>query len=124
MTKPDLDSKEHIRQFVTAFYAELLKDPLLAPVFLDVADIDLSEHLPLICSYWEKLLLAKPGYNRHTMNIHRALHAKRPLTAVDFNRWLSLFAATLERLFEGPNADRARQVATQIAENMHRSVSQ
>lgn len=124
MTKPDLDSKARIQQFVSAFYAELLKDPQLAPIFLDVAGIDLAKHLPLICSYWEKLLLAEPGYNRHTMNIHRALHAKRPLTAADFERWLCLFTATLDRLFAGPSADRAKQVATQIAANMQHSISQ
>jgi hypothetical protein len=56
--KPDLDSPEHIRRFVHAFYAHLLNDEQLAPIFLDVAQIDLQKHLPLICSYWEKLLLA------------------------------------------------------------------
>ena len=121
--KSDLDSKQAIKQFVDAFYGEMLKDKQLAPIFLDVAEVDLSQHLPLICSYWEKLLLGERVYNRHTMNIHRAVHAKRALTAQDFDRWLSLFTATVDSNFSGKSAERAKRVAAQIAANMQASVS-
>jgi len=121
--KPDLDSAEHIQRFVEAFYGKLLKDEQLAPIFLDVAAIDLKRHLPLIRSYWEKLLLGEGDYQRHTMNIHRAVHARRPLTGVDFERWLSFFIATVDEHFAGPKAERAKQVATHIAANMHKSLN-
>ena len=121
--KPDLDSKQHIKEFVDAFYSRLLADKQLAPIFLDVAAIDLSKHLPLICSYWEKLLLGGRDYNRHTMNIHRAVHAKRSLTEQDFDRWLALFTTTMDELFTGEHAERAKRVASQIAFNMLNSVS-
>lgn len=123
MPKPDLNSKEAIRQFVDAFYGQMLKDEQLAAIFFDVAKIDLAAHLPLICSYWEKLLLGDRDYNRHTMNIHRAIHAQRPLTREDFQRWLLLFTSTVDSLFAGEKADRAKRVASQIAKNMQRSLS-
>lgn len=123
VNKPDLDTKANIQLFVERFYSRMLKDEQLAPIFFDVAEIDLDKHLPLICSYWEKLLLGDSSYQRHTMNIHRAIHSKQALTASDFNRWLSLFSTTLKSSFEGPKADRAKQVALHIAQNMHRSVS-
>jgi hemoglobin len=122
--KPDLDSKQHINEFVNAFYGQLLADKQLGPIFLDVAEIDLAKHLPLICSYWEKLLLGGQDYNRHTMNIHRAVHAKRPLTEQDFDRWLDLFTATVDEYFLGGQAERAKRVASQIAVNMLGSVTQ
>jgi hemoglobin len=115
---PDLDSPEHIRAFITAFYERLLADPRIAPVFLDVAGIDIRRHLPLICAYWEKLLLGADAYRRHTMNIHRAVHARRPLTAVDFEVWLSHFRGALDAGFTGPFASRARGIAERIAHNM------
>jgi hemoglobin len=123
VSKHDLDSKEQIRQFIERFYARMLKDEQLAPIFLDVAEIELDQHLPLICAYWEKLLLGERAYQRHTMNIHRALHSKRALTEDDFKRWLALFCATLDAGFAGPKADRAKQVALHIARNMQQSVS-
>ena len=116
--RPDLDSPERIRTFIEAFYARVLADPLLAPIFLDVADIDLSRHIPIICAYWEKLILGADGYRRHTMNIHRALHAKRPLDPQAFERWLRLFHEALDAQFEGPLAQRAKSVAARVAHNM------
>ncbi len=123
MDNPDLDSKLHIQQFIEAFYAKILADRVLAPIFLDVAEIDLDKHLPLIRRYWEKLLLGDDDYNRHTMNIHRALHGQRELRKEDFDRWLSLFCDSLDEAYTGPRADRARQVATAIAANMQRSLN-
>ena len=116
--RPDLDSPEQIRVFIDAFYARVLADPLLAPIFLDVAVVDLSRHIPIICAYWEKLILGGDGYRRHTMNIHRALHAKRSLDRQDFERWLKLFHEVLDANFEGPLAERAKSVASRIAHNM------
>ncbi|MDJ0877728.1 MAG: group III truncated hemoglobin [Halieaceae bacterium] len=119
----DLDSREQIAAFVDAFYAELLEDPLLAPIFLDVAAVDLDVHKPHIVDYWCKLLLGDPGYQRHTMNIHRKLHGKRELTAADFERWVSFFQRTVDAGWQGEKADRARRIARTIADNMQRSFS-
>lgn len=119
--KPDLDTPPRIREFVEAFYAKLLRDEQLAPIFLDVANIDLKKHLPLICSYWEKLLLGESDYRRHTMNIHRAVHGKRPFTHADFDRWLEFFKATVDEHFSGEHAEKAKRTAAFIAFNMNKS---
>jgi len=117
-TKPDMDSRENIEFFVDRFYERLLADEQLAPIFVDVAAIDLAVHLPHIKDYWCKLLLGDKRYQRHTMNIHRQLHGKRPLQAQDFQRWLALFTATVDEHFMGERAERAKQVAASIAANM------
>jgi len=120
--RPDLDSREHIEQFVDYFYERLLADPQLAPIFVDVADIDLDVHLPHIKDYWCKLLLGERGYQRHTMNIHRQLHSKRPLRREDFERWLQFFTTTVDAHFAGERAERAKQIAASIAANMQQSL--
>ena len=121
--RPDLSSASQIEHFVDRFYARLLHDPQLAPIFLEVAQIDLNTHLPLIKSYWCKLLLGDRTYRRHTMNIHRELHGKQPLQAADFQRWLAMFNATLDDGFFGQQTERARRVAAAIAGNMETSLS-
>jgi hemoglobin len=120
--KPDLDSRENIESFVDRFYQRLLADDQLAPIFVDVAEIDLAVHLPHIKNYWCKLLLGEKGYQRHTMNIHRQLHGKRPLQKEDFQRWLAFFVATVDAGFTGERAERAKKVATSIAANMEKSL--
>jgi hemoglobin len=118
MARPDLDSPEQIAVFVDRFYQRLLADPQLRPIFIDTAGIDLPTHLPRIRAYWRKMLLGDPAYRRHTMNIHRAVHVRRPFTPADFERWLALFTATLDAGFAGPLSERARSLATRIAANM------
>ena len=119
---PDLDSRERVEAFVDAFYGKVLVDPVLAPIFLDVAAIELDVHLPHIKDYWCKLLLRESGYKRHTMNIHRQLHARRELSAADFQRWLGLFTETVDENYCGSYAERAKLVAASIARNMQDSV--
>jgi hemoglobin len=121
--RPDLDSRENIDLFVDQFYARMLADEQLAPIFVDVAEIDLAVHLPHIKDYWRKLLLGEKNYQRHTMDIHRQLHAKRPLQQQDFQRWLAFFVATVDANFEGERAERAKRVAATIAANMEKSLS-
>ena len=120
--RPDLDSREQIERFVDRFYQRLLADKALAPIFVDVADVDLEVHLPHIKDYWCKLLLGEKGYQRHTMNIHRQLHGKRALRGEDFDRWLALFVATVDDNFAGERSERAKQIATSIADNMRKGL--
>lgn len=120
--RPDLDNYERVAEFVDAFYVKVLKDVVLAPIFLDVAAIDLDVHLPHIKNYWAKLLLGDKQYQRHTMNIHRQLHGKRPLSEADFQRWLGLFLSTVDERFSGEKAERAKSVARAIAGNMQISM--
>lgn len=104
------------------FYQRLLQDEDLAPIFLEVAAVDLDRHLPHIKDYWCKLLLGEQGYQRHTMNIHRQLHGKQSLQPLDFQRWLGHFTATLDAHFEGPQTEKARRIATAIAGNMEKGL--
>ena len=117
----DLDSREQIEAFVDRFYALLLDDPVLAPLFVDVAAVDLDVHKPHIVDYWCKLLLGDPSYQRHTMKIHRKLHGRRALSVADFERWLGFFESTVQAGWQGEKADRARRIARTIADNMQQS---
>lgn len=122
-SRPDLDCREHIEQFIDRFYQQVLQDGQLAPIFLNVAQIDLQVHLPHIKNYWCKLLLGDKAYRRHTMNIHRTLHSRQTLTAGDFQRWLGLFSGTLDASYAGPYAEKARRIAGVIAENMQQGLA-
>ena len=118
----DLDSREQVQRFVELFYQRLLEDDAMAPIFLDVAAVDLDKHLPHIVDYWCKLLLGEQGYQRHTMHIHRQLHGKQALQPEDFARWLGHFCATLDAHIEGPQTEKARRIATAIAGNMEKGL--
>lgn len=114
----DLDNAENIADFIDRFYDKVLNDEILRPIFVDVANIDLSQHLGHIRAYWQKLLLADDAYDRNTMEIHRQLDSRFPLQPEAFSRWLKLFIETAETSFSGPSTDKAIRIATNIAGNM------
>lgn len=115
---PDLCARADIETFVQAFYSRMLEDPELAPLFVEVAAVDLPKHLPIICDYWQKLLFGDTQYQRHTMNKHRAIDAQQPFNEGHFARWTHYFVTTMDEHFRGAVADKAKRIALRIAHNM------
>lgn len=121
-TKPDLNCAEHIDQMVVLFYMRIFNDAQLQPVFEHFTSLPITEHLPIISLYWQKMLLGDTRYQRHTMNIHRQLHQRRPLSEGDFERWLQLFNTNLSVHFCGPYTDKASTIAGRIIHNMQKQL--
>jgi hemoglobin len=111
----DLDSPDQIAEMVRRFYADVAMDDLLGPMFNDVARVDWSEHLPKLTAFWCRALLGQPGYQGNPFRAHALVHAQRSFTAAHFARWLMLFDETLELGWIGPNTDRARVLAGNVA---------
>lgn len=111
----DLDSPEEITEMVRRFYADVAQDELLGPLFNDVAQVDWSEHLPKLTAFWCRALLGQAGYVGNPFHAHAHIHSQRPFTAAHFERWLSLFHETLELGWIGPHADRAAELARNVA---------
>lgn len=111
----DLDTPDEIAEMVRRFYADVAMDDLLGPMFNDVARVDWSEHLPKLAAFWCRALLGRPGYQGNPFRAHALVHAKRSFTAAHFERWLGLFDETLKLGWVGPNVDRARLLAANVA---------
>lgn len=122
--RADLGTRADLDRVLRAFYTRAFADPLLGPVFLDVAGMDLQAHLPVIGAFWEKVLFNTGCYDRQPMRVHRALHQREPLTPAHFARWLSIWDQTLDQHYSGPVADRAKQHAARIAVAMQRHLTQ
>jgi len=100
---------------VQRFYADVTQDDLLGPMFNEVAQVDWSEHIPKLAAFWSRALLGEAGYVGNPFRAHAEVHARRPFTAAHFARWLDLFRETLDLGWVGPNADRARELAENVA---------
>ncbi len=111
----DLDTPEEIAEMVRRFYADVAQDELLGPMFNDVAQVDWSEHLPKLAAFWCRALLGLPGYVGNPFRAHALVNDKVPFTRAHFERWLSLFHETIELGWVGPSADRAGQLADNVA---------
>lgn len=120
MTAPDIANRADIEALTRDFYSRAFADPLLGPVFVDVARMDLEAHLPIICDFWETVLFRAGLYKRNALTVHVDLHAKAPLTAEHFGRWVDLWHATVDDHFAGEVAERAKVQAARIAWSMSR----
>lgn len=116
----DLASREDVAHLVRDFYGRGFLDDLLGVVFVDIAHLDLDAHLPIMCDFWETVLFGTGAYRRNALQVHADLHAKAPLTAEHFGRWLALWNETVDANFAGPKAELAKRQATRIAWSISR----
>jgi hemoglobin len=100
---------------VDAFYQRVQQDDLLGPIFSDVAHVNWDAHLPKMYGFWNSVLFGTPGFKGDPMAVHRELAGRTAMTSVEFTRWVALFQATVDDLFEGPGADATKARAERIA---------
>lgn len=107
----DIKTDADVIELVDTFYGAIQDDALLNPIFTDFAQVDWAHHLPKMYAFWSGLIFGKPGYVGQPF----AAHVHLPVAREHFSRWLELFRATVDRLFAGPGADRAKNAAGSIA---------
>jgi hemoglobin len=120
---PDIETREDCERLVRDFYARAFEDPIIGFLFTEVAHLDLEAHVPRITSFWETMLLGAQTYRGGAFAPHAALHAKAPLRAGHFDRWVWLWTHTVDELFEGPRADLAKDHARRVAAAFHARLS-
>jgi hemoglobin len=104
----DIRNIEDITRLVDAFYDKVLRDEVLRPFF---ADLDFEHHKPLMVHFWSFVLLDVTGYTTNVFD----KHAHMPLKDQHFDRWITLFEATVREMFNGEKADTAILRAKTIA---------
>jgi hemoglobin len=113
--KADIENRKDLELLMERFYGKLLNDASISYLFTDIAKIDLPNHLPVLVDFWESILFQSDTYQKNAMKIHTDLHKRSPLQAQHFKTWLGYFHETVDELFEGGNAELAKQRATSIA---------
>lgn len=119
----DLTDRDDVELLLWRFYGKALSDPVLAEPFAELRANGLRSHLPVMCDFWETVLFRAGRYRGNALSVHRALHARHPLSARHFVRWLTLWTETVDELYQGPHADRAKLQGGRIAKSMHRRLA-
>ena len=84
-------TKEHIEKLVTHFYLRVQKDPLLGPIFNDIAQVDWEHHIKLLSQFWNSIMLKTNEYHGKTYEKHVFIGHQTNIQEIHFTRWLSLF---------------------------------
>ncbi|HWB31501.1 MAG TPA: group III truncated hemoglobin [Vicinamibacterales bacterium] len=117
-TSSDLTPGAGVARLVDEFYTRVRADDCIGPIFNDIAKVNWAAHLPKMYAFWDSVLFGVPGFKGNPLAVHLLLAQQTPLTAREFDRWVSLFHATVDDLFEGPMATEAKQRAVRIATMM------
>jgi hemoglobin len=102
-----------IAALVTAFYAQVRRDPLIGPIFEQRVD-DWDIHLEKLCAFWSSVMLMTGRYHGQPMQAHMPL----PVGNEHFDRWLALFETTAKAVCPPKAAahfiDRAHRIADSL----------
>jgi hemoglobin len=116
----DIEDRADVERLVRAFYGRALTDPIIGFLFVDIAHLDLEEHVPVISSFWETILLGAQSYSGGAFAVHASLNRQVPLRSGHFERWLALWSQTVDELFVGERAELAKSHAQRVARAFHR----
>lgn len=119
----DIQDKKDIQHLVETFYKTALTDPLIGPVF-KAAHFELESHIPVMVSFWETILFDVITYRGNPMLKHLELNQSVPLAPLHFERWMSIWIATVNNKFYGPLAEKAIIRARSIAQLMEYKIKQ
>jgi hemoglobin len=100
----DINTFDDIKLLVDRFYESAKEDPLNGPIFNKYLEGKWDEHHKKLYSFWATVLLRQAGYYGNPV----PMHFKMGLTKAHFTRWLELWCSTVDKYFEGENAEKAK----------------
>lgn len=113
--KKDITGRADIELAIRSFYDKVVADDTIGFIFNDIAKVNWEKHLPVMYDFWENVLFFTGKYSGDPMNVHKHLNNIIELNMQHFERWTRLFNQTIDELFQGENAERAKQRALSIA---------
>jgi hemoglobin len=114
----DIETRDDIARLVETFYTRAFADPVLGPIFVDIVQLDLEAHMPIMCDFWENILFGARKYPGGMMMVHFQVHQRVSLEPHHFQRWLDYWESTVDDLFHGDRANVAKVHAGRVAVSM------
>jgi hemoglobin len=118
----DINRPEDIKMLVDSFYSKAMHDELIGHFFTEVIHLDLAEHMPIMYKFWNSVVFMDGSYQGNPMTKHIELNKKSKMEASHFQRWIDMWDATVDELFNGTNADLVKFRARSIKDLMHYKV--
>ena len=103
--KKDIESRSDIENLIEVFYTKLKTDELVGFIFTEAIILDFDKHLPVVCDFWEAVLLNNPIYKGNVMHKHIDLDKKVKLLPEHFDRWAEIFLVEINQIHEGKTTD-------------------
>ena len=111
-TLKDIQNLNDIKLLVDTFYGRIREDVMLKDIFNNVIQDRWPQHLEKMYRIWQTVLLDERTYSGTPV----VPHAKLPVEKEHFDQWVRLFNGTVNDLFAGEKAERAKWQGERMAE--------
>jgi len=115
MEKVDIDSREDIHSLVYTFYEKIKIEPTLGPIFIRAIQ-DWPTHIDHLTDFWQSQLLFNKRFRGNPAEAHVKVDTaeNHTISPEHFGLWMNLWFATIDDLFEGEIAERAKRNARKM----------
>ena len=115
MSKKDIRTREDVFLLVSSFYIKVRQDKVLGPFFNEVIK-DWDTHLERLTTFWESSLFLKTKYLGNPLEAHVKVDKENnnSISELHFGLWLNLWFQTIDELFEGDYAEKAKRRARKM----------
>ncbi len=113
-----IESRKDVNLLVGSFYTEVRKDDLLGPIFNRIIPEDQwPQHIEKLTDFWEGALFGIAKFRGNPVRAHQEVDAimEHTIDQIHFARWLHLWFQTLDSLFTGAIAQRAKDSARMMS---------
>lgn len=120
-----IENRNDISILVNAFYLKIRHDALLGPIFNShIQDNQWPEHLDTLTDFWETNLFGVAGFKGSPTQKH--LNVDKNLNySIDqnhFGRWIQLWFETIDALYEGAVAEKAKYAARKMSTGQYLAI--
>lgn len=122
-----IDDRRDVSILVNTFYAKIRMDDLLGTIFNShIPEEKWPEHLSKLTDFWETNLFGvarfKGNPSQKHINVDKNLN--HTIEPGHFGRWLQLWFETIDELYMGERAERAKNSAKKMAQGQFMMISQ
>jgi hemoglobin len=114
----DIGNRRAIYLLVSTFYEAVQKDLLLGAIFSrTIGASEWPAHIEKLTDFWETNIFGSPKFTGNPVEAHRKVDKKEDYTLSQehFDQWISIWFSTVDDLFKGPNAEKAKERARRMA---------
>ncbi|MGB0861551.1 MAG: group III truncated hemoglobin [Saprospiraceae bacterium] len=113
-----IETREDVSILVDTFYAKIRKDELLGNIFNShIPEDKWGEHLQKLTDFWETNLFGIPKFKGNPSQKHIDVdrNLEHSIEKNHFDHWLELWFETVDELYNGLRAERAKDAAQRMA---------
>ena len=121
----EIETRDDVSLLINMFYKEIRENELLGPIFNNhIKKEQWPAHLEKLTDFWVTALFGVACFKGNPTLAHRTVDKslKHSIDPHHFEQWIQLWHKTIDSLFEGDLADRAKMASENMARGQFNAI--